>query len=152
MNFLILLITSLILTACERKTSYEPIIISKDVCHYCKMVITDKRFGAEFVTEKGKTFKFDAIECFGHYFEDNISTKGTAYIVDSFETGKMLEFKKAYYYNDPSVRSPMGRGLFSGESKNLFLEKIKNSSGSKEVLTWQEVLKLIGRSDFIPVL
>ena len=32
----------------------EPIRYGQDNCHHCKMTLTDKRFGAEIVTQKGK--------------------------------------------------------------------------------------------------
>ena len=35
-------------------TGPEPIRFGKDNCHSCKMTLTDKRFGAEIVTKKGK--------------------------------------------------------------------------------------------------
>lgn len=130
------------LVACTGKKTFEPILISKDVCHYCKMVLTDKRFGAEFVTEKGKVFKFDSIECLGHYLEDNSGLKGTSYVTDSFDFPQMIEFKQAFFFHDAKVRSPMGKGLFAAASEEALK---KNMSEPKDVMKWQDILVLVGQ-------
>lgn len=137
------------LVGCTKEQKWEPILLSKDVCHYCKMVISDKRFGAEFVTEKGKVFKFDAIECLGHYHEDNAGLKGTAYVVDSFSESNMIPLKTAQFFHDPNVRSPMGKGIFAGPSAQA-LES--HNPQKHSVIDWQGVLKLIGRPELINLL
>ena len=60
----LVLIISL-LSACT--PAPKPIEYGSDMCHYCKMTIMDKQHAAELVTDKGKVFPFDAIECMIHY-------------------------------------------------------------------------------------
>lgn len=132
---------------CEKKITFEPIIYSKDACHYCKMIITDKRFGAEVVTQKGKVHKFDSIECMAHHVEGSKDNLGAAYVVDFSAPEKMVEFKSAYFMHDPNVRSPMGKGIFGSNSSESFQNK---AGATGELLRWQDVLKLIGRVDLVP--
>ncbi|MGB5288980.1 MAG: hypothetical protein WBN42_10875, partial [Ignavibacteriaceae bacterium] len=49
-----------LLASCGSKP--EPINYGKDECEFCRMQISDNRYGAELVTDKGKVYKFDSIE------------------------------------------------------------------------------------------
>ncbi len=51
----------LLIISCE--IAPEPIAYGKDQCSFCVMNIVDKTHAAQYVTKKGKQFKFDAIEC-----------------------------------------------------------------------------------------
>ena len=44
-------------------TEAEKIQFGKDQCSFCKMNIVDAQHAAQFVTKKGKQYKYDAIEC-----------------------------------------------------------------------------------------
>ena len=54
-------ILSCTLTACTVEP--QPINYGTDGCHYCKMTIVDNQHAAQLVTEKGRAYKYDAIEC-----------------------------------------------------------------------------------------
>ncbi len=131
------------LAGCTRKAKWEPILYSQDACHHCKMIISDKRFGAEFVTEKGKIYKFDAIECLGNYRKTHAHVKGSAFVADSFHEGQMIEFTKARFFHDPAVRSPMGQGIFAGASDDVLLSK----AAGKNLMDYRDILKLIGQPE-----
>ena len=46
----------------------EPLVYGKDVCQFCKMTLMDHKFGAELVTNKGKVYKFDDINCMLNFY------------------------------------------------------------------------------------
>ena len=48
---------TLSLSSCS--TAPQPIRIGQDNCDFCKMTISDNRFGAEIITKKGKVYIFD---------------------------------------------------------------------------------------------
>ena len=48
-------------SACSK--GHQPINYGEDECEFCKMMVMDKRYGAELVTDKGKIYFFDSIEC-----------------------------------------------------------------------------------------
>ncbi len=52
---------TLLISSCGSKP--EPINYGHDECEFCRMQISDNRYGAELVTDKGKVYKFDSIEC-----------------------------------------------------------------------------------------
>lgn len=135
-----------LLTACKKDQAWEPILFSKDVCHHCKMVISDTRFGAEFVSEKGKVFKYDSIECMGHDLEDQPTLKGSAFVVDSTQKEKMIPAGEANYTHDENLRSPMGKGILAFESR---AKLDANNPRVLSALTWNQILALIGRPDLL---
>lgn len=46
----------------------DPIAYDADACAYCRMQISDPRFGAALITVEGRTLKFDSIECLLAYY------------------------------------------------------------------------------------
>lgn len=143
--YILIALAFIAILGCTGEAKWEPILFSKDTCHHCKMVISDKRFGAEFVTKKGKVYKFDSIECMGHFHEDNKNLEGIAYVVDSFASSKLVDFKKAHIFLDPNVRSPMGKGFFASESMTSLEE---HNTAKLPVINWIDVLRQIGRPEF----
>ncbi len=105
------LILSLILfSACS--TEPQPIEYGSDICHFCKMTIVDRQYAAEFVTKKGKCYKFDATECMILELEKWDSNKVALTLVTDFETpGKLIPANSATYLTSPKMPSPMGANL-----------------------------------------
>jgi len=58
---LILLFAATGFASCNVKP--QPIELGKDNCYFCKMTVSDPRFGAEIITNKGKIYKFDDMHC-----------------------------------------------------------------------------------------
>ena len=55
--------SGILLLTISCKVEPEAIEYGKDQCSFCEMNIVDKTHAAQYVTKKGKQFKFDAIEC-----------------------------------------------------------------------------------------
>jgi copper chaperone NosL len=51
-----------ILLGCEKQGPI-PFLWGEDACHFCKMTLVQKGYAAQRINEKGKVFKYDAIEC-----------------------------------------------------------------------------------------
>ena len=62
----------LLISSCN--TEPQKINYGKDLCEHCKMTIMDKKFGAELITKKGKTMKFDSGECTCYFTSHEIFT------------------------------------------------------------------------------
>lgn len=87
----------------------EPIRLHKDACYFCKMSISDGRFGAELVTKKGKVYKFDDLECMQNYAASPDAAEAKAwYIADFNEENKLIAAAGAWYVSHESIRGPMG--------------------------------------------
>lgn len=90
----------------------EPIQFGRDQCHYCKMMISDPNFGAELVTDKGKVFKFDAVECLLHYQREEAEARYAYTLAVAYDTpGQLHEVQQLHYLISPALPSPMGANL-----------------------------------------
>lgn len=78
----------LIFTSCN--VSPKAIEYGSDGCHFCKMTIVDKVHAAEFVTKKGKTYKFDATECMVNYFDEFDTSEIEIYLTNHSQNQKLL--------------------------------------------------------------
>lgn len=105
-----MLLFSFALASCSHQP--EPIRYNKDNCAFCQMTIVDKRFGAELMNDKGRTFKFDDLSCLMRYKEENKSTsfKGF-YISDYLAPNNLIELGSSFVIEGPSVASPMGGNM-----------------------------------------
>ena len=65
---LVLSLITILISACSKGP--QPINYGEDECEFCKMMVMDKRYGAELVTDKGKIYFFDSIECLVGYLDN----------------------------------------------------------------------------------
>lgn len=118
----------------------EPIQYGKDNCTHCKMTLTDKRFGAEIVTAKGKVFKFDDLNCMAAYLKDGaIPEKDIAQLlaVDFKKTGTFVDVHKAFFLKNEAIKSPMRGDVASFSDKND-LNAVKSETGGGTEMTWEQ--------------
>jgi len=116
--------------------------LGQDECTHCKMVVTDARFGAEWITEKGKTYKFDSIECLAAYCRDQHIYDYTAMWVTNYQSAdQWLDVSRAYFLKSDNIPSPMGKGL-SAYASSAVAEEMKNKYNGR-VLTWSETISVI---------
>lgn len=123
-------------------TQPQPFVAGKDNCHFCKMGITDTRFGAELITKKGKIFKFDDLVCMSGFLKaggeekSNIS-KTLTVLFDQPNT--FLDVEKAVLVKDPALRSPMGSSTAGFSDKSAADQYLKGKNGAA-VISWQQFM------------
>jgi copper chaperone NosL len=90
----------------------DAIAFGMDLCSFCRMQIDDKRFGAVLLTSKGRTMKFDSIDCLIEYAKREGLTRdaGSMWVSDFRNPGTMLRADTARFVNLGPGRTPMGRG------------------------------------------
>ncbi len=89
----------------------QPFEAGKDACAFCKMGITDTRFGGEILTKKGKVMKFDDLQCMAGYLHTGIlSEKDIAQklTINYNAPNSFLEVEKAFFVKSDELKSPMG--------------------------------------------
>lgn len=112
-----------ILASCEVKP--EPINYGADQCSFCVMNIVDRAHSAQYVTKKGKQFKFDAVECLVHALEDKVENDLAFILVADYgNPGEMIAVTKASFLISEGIKSPMGANLsaLSSEAKAYALK------------------------------
>ena len=118
--------------------STKPIEYGRDQCSYCKMAIVDKAHSAQVVTNKGRVYSFDAIECMVDYVNEASEADFAHLVISDFsQPGKMVDARDAHYLVSDQIPSPMGAFL-SGfgvlDSIQNLPERIEG-----ETLTWQQL-------------
>ena len=106
---ILVLITSSIFTACTPEG--KPIAYGEDKCDFCRMSIVDQRFGGEIVTQKGKVYKFDAVECVINYLDERFDDESKlAYVLtNTFDKpGELINASECVYLVSQNMPSPMG--------------------------------------------
>jgi len=132
--------TFVLLLTISCKVEPKTIEFGKDQCDFCKMNIVDKTHAAQFVTAKGKQFKFDAIECMVNDIGQNSEEKIALLLVADYgNPGEMTEAETATYLISTEIKSPMGANLSAFSLKSTAKEFQQKHSG--EIYTW-ETLKL----------
>jgi len=100
-----------LLSSCQ--IAPKPIEFGFDACHFCKMTIVDNRHAAELVTEKGKVYVFDAIECMLMALQQNDEGKAAALrlVCTMDDPGQLTSAENCTYLISNALPSPMGAFL-----------------------------------------
>ena len=129
----------LLLTFCSCEIKPATINFGTDSCNFCKMTIVDQQHAAQYVTEKGKQFKFDAVECMlNDLSERGIKNIQVMLVSDYGQPGTMTDAAGATYLISEKIKSPMGANLSSFASDSLATETRKTHGGN--LFTWKEML------------
>lgn len=132
-QILVLLIVPLVFMSCS--ISPERINYGSDACSYCSMTIVDQQHAAQYVTKKGKAFKFDSIECMMNAVKETDSTKVALFLVNGFDNpGKLIDGTTATYLISKNIPSPMGEFLSAFENKEA-AEKVRIEQ-TGDLFTW----------------
>ncbi len=116
----------------------EKINYGSDACHFCQMTIVDQQHAAQFVTAKGKQYKFDAIECMLNEFSE-ITTDDVSVILvaDYGDPGNMTAARNATYLISPEIKSPMGAFLSAFSDNEKAKKTLEENSG--QLYTWTSI-------------
>jgi copper chaperone NosL len=89
-------------------TQPKPIRLNSDSCEFCKMTISDGKFGAEVLTQKGRHYKFDDISCMVQYVKANTATNYTAFFIsDYLNDNTLIPAENSHYLKGGDIHSPM---------------------------------------------
>lgn len=118
----------------------QPIKIGVDNCAFCKMTISDNRFGGEIISKKGKIFKFDDMHCLFSFDSADINNRNDQriYLVD-FEKHNLIDADKAFLFKSEQLRTPMEGNIAAFSSRNDFQNALQKFKGVE--VNWKELLK-----------
>lgn len=105
----VVIIGCLVCMGCSMEA--DQIVYGNDQCDFCQMNIVDQQHAAQYVTKKGKQFKFDAIECMVHKLEEVDENSLAIMLVSDFGKSTMIDASSATFLVSDSIKSPMGENL-----------------------------------------
>lgn len=118
----------------------EPINYGRDACHFCEMTIVSKAHAARAVSDKGKQYKYDAIECMAHDELKHQVPMAIRQVSDLADPGSMIEVEDAVFLVNDSINSPMGANLGA-------LKENHETSKNAELYSWEELISFFRRQD-----
>lgn len=116
------------------------IVLNRDACNYCRMTISDARFGGEVVTTTGRVLTFDSVECLASFVRvaDSKSIAGV-YTMDVQHPGTLINVANAGFLREAiALKSPMGQAVVAFASLALAEQQRAMLGGT--VVTWTELL------------
>ncbi len=130
----------MMLSACS--TAPEPIVIGKDNCSFCKMTISDERFGAEIITTKSKIYKFDDPHCVITFInEGGVKREDikTVYFANFNKPHNLIDAEAAHFLQSPSFRSPMNGNIAAFTHRDTLEKAVLSHYGN--ITTWKDMQK-----------
>lgn len=122
----------------------QPIEIGKDACSYCKMVISDPRFGGEMVTIKNKVYKFDDLHCLTAFIQEGQIARPDIkemYAVNFSGNHELIKAdEQLLLFKSESLRSPMGGNIAAfnnSDSLAVLMKQFKKGIP----LNWDELIR-----------
>jgi|GEM_PF-584945 len=126
-----------------------PIAYDQDGCDFCRMQISDPRYGAELITRTGKVHKFDSIECLASFYSslrDSASVR-SLWVSDYRKPGTFVPAREALFIHHAGPGSPMGRGLLALQAGS---EAAAGGVPAGDTLSWSQVVELVAREGLAP--
>lgn len=82
------------------------------MCNYCQMTVVDPSHAAQYVTEKGKAYIFDSIECMYFELKEKDISEPELILVSNYENpGQLINARTSWFIIDKDIPSPMGKFL-----------------------------------------
>lgn len=124
--------------ACQRAP--RPLVAGTDACEYCRMTVSDVRFGGEIESRTGRIHTFDAVECLASFYLDaNERGEVRSVWATDFESGRFVPVDSAIFIYEGRVKSPMGRSLVALAPETP--DEKRRGYGGRE-LAWAAVLEM----------
>ncbi|MBS9524479.1 nitrous oxide reductase accessory protein NosL [Litoribacter alkaliphilus] len=128
-----------LLLACQADP--EAIYFGKDACHHCKMTIMDPKFGSEIVTDKGRVYKFDDINCVHSFMaESQLEPDDIRHllVIDFSQPQELINAYNATYVLSEDLKPPMASNFAAFSTQEAAKEYLDQRSG--ELMNYQRML------------
>lgn len=129
----------LLFTGCQ-KGEVKPIEIApEDMCAYCKMAMSERRYAAQFIGRDGQSFKFDDIGCMSNFIRGKQNRDQiAAYFVVDFDGRQWIKTEDAHYMTSPKLKSPMGGNTAAFKDEAKAQEAVAKLQG--KLLRFEDIL------------
>jgi copper chaperone NosL len=125
----------------------RPIAYGRDECAWCRMTVSDARYGAVQRNAQGRQQVFDSVECLAEAtlaLEPGAQARAgdRSWVTDSLHPGTLVPAPVARYLRSDGPGSPMGKG-FRAFASVADAEREQRRHGGV-TMSWDEVLTVIG--------
>ena len=112
-------IAIVMLASCVQVTVAPVAIEADDMCSFCRMSISEKRYAAELISNDGQVFKFDEIGCMANFIKQkkNNGDVHAAFVMD-FDRREWLPAENAFYVRSSELKTPMNGGIVAFENQS----------------------------------
>lgn len=138
----VLLLAVIITSVSGCNTQPQPLRIGQDNCDFCKMTISDNRFGAEIVTKKSKVYKFDDEHCLMAFLHSNKLAQpeiAGVYFTNFSSPHQLITAEKAFFLQSPTLKSPMNGNIAAFIHEDSLDKMLPSFYGNK--ITWEDMQK-----------
>lgn len=130
-----------LLGACTKEPA--TIAMGTDACEHCSMTITNPRYGAVLVNDKGRSYKFDSVECMVEALAEDGTFNGrpvhSFHVMDFSNPGHVIDALHATFLVSTNLPSPMGANVTSFARESDAGEVQKDKGG--DLMNWSEIQK-----------
>lgn len=118
----------------------DPIVINKEHCIYCKMMISDLKYAAEIVTKKGRAYKFDDLICMTAFLKEEPGFQVKDIYVSDFNPPHELHHSTDLnFYITNEHKGPMGGNIIAVYKSNDDSAFIQNTNATP--VGWDVIIK-----------
>jgi copper chaperone NosL len=113
-----------------------------DNCYFCKMTISDEKFGAELLTKKGKIYKFDDMHCILNFLktkETEPANVKNIYLTNFCGTHQLIDVNQSSLLKSEMLRSPMAGNIAAFDNKDSLQKMQQYYPG--ETVNWNDLVK-----------
>ncbi|MBX0332296.1 nitrous oxide reductase accessory protein NosL [Pontibacter sp. HSC-14F20] len=135
----LVLLFVLLLAGCQVEP--QPIAYGEVNCAHCQMTVSDNRYGAEMINDKGKPFYFDSAECLALYLDQNPDqAEKAAYVLvtDFTKPGELMDARSASFIQSKELPSPMGMYL-TAVADEATATRMQQEVGGR-LLNWEQAM------------
>lgn len=132
----------LIFLACDRGP--QEIRIGQQECDHCRMMISQEQFAAQLVTQQGRQYAFDAIECMAAFVDQGDGQDleiHSLWVPDFLNPGSWIPAEAATYLQSDGLRSPMALNFSAYTDERTARDQQQEFGG--RIMTWPEVRSVV---------
>ena len=134
----IAMISLMLLNSCT--AGPEALKIGKDNCSFCKMIVSDNRYGAEIITRKGKVYKFDDGHCLLSFIQSKAVEKkemSNVYFTDFTGNHTLIKADDAFLFQSESFSGPMNGNIAAFSNEDSMKKIAQQHKGV--IVTWKQL-------------
>jgi copper chaperone NosL len=126
-------------TSCNAEP--QLIAVGKDNCYFCRMTISDERFGAEVLTAKGKVYKFDDVHCIVSFLKTNEIQQSNIkdiYLTDFCSNHQLINVKQTLLLKSDILKSPMNGNIAAFDNRDSLIKMQQRYPGN--IIDWAQLV------------